>query len=108
MEFWIFMLIMDLLLPFTMIIKFLGENPGACPWVKSESKLHSGNQVSYMGNQYFEGIYDKGLCSSPKAHLLHGSYFVQQNTPASFVTENPASVFFLTKLRNSAKWSSRY
>lgn len=36
------------------------------------------------------------------------NYFVQQNTPASFVTENPASVFFLTKLRNSAKWSSKY
>ena len=35
-----------------------------------QSKFHSGNQVSYMGNQYFEGIYDKGLCSSPKAHLL--------------------------------------
>ena len=27
-----------------------------------QSKLHSGNQVPYMGNRYFEGIYDKGLC----------------------------------------------
>ena len=27
-----------------------------------QSKLHSGNQVPYLGNRYFEGIYDKGLC----------------------------------------------